>query len=152
MRCRSAQRMISRAIDGRVVDGDRAELERHLAVCDGCRQLQRDIQATWRAIEAFGAPADFQAAWATIDAQASRPRSRWAWLDRFRLPAPVRAAVFASFLVVAGLGVGGGLLLFRGLSQAPKPSVEAAAISDAFSDLPAGALAINVGPLPRTSR
>jgi anti-sigma factor RsiW len=147
MRCRSALRRASRAIDGDLPPDEAAALDRHLASCAACRAAVDRLRGSWRALGRLADVAPPPDDWARIEAALDRPR-RWvpAWLD---LPAAFRPAAAWAIAVMIALGATGGTLASRA-AFAPRPAhpLEVDAVAETLGDLPwrspASALA---GPL-----
>jgi len=103
MECRKFRRMISRETDGEVEGAERAELERHCALCAGCREFREACLvglSIHRSVREAAAPPSLLPS--ILAAVEGRPRRGWVrgW-PTFALPA---AAVGAAIL---GFWVGG---------------------------------------------
>jgi predicted anti-sigma-YlaC factor YlaD len=68
MRCRKAQKLISRSIDGRLPSRQSARLERHLAGCAGCRDLQADLRRIVDGAAGLQTPEPADRVWTNIRA------------------------------------------------------------------------------------
>jgi predicted anti-sigma-YlaC factor YlaD len=138
MRCRKAQRLLSRRIDGRVSARDAAALEVHLVGCPACRFAAERLDHAWgvlaRTEDAPLAPDD----WPTIEAAAEARSRRWMplWLRPQLAPAPAAVALLAAMVV---LGTAAGALISRA-ALAPNRSgpIEAAMFAETLGDLPWG--------------
>ena len=139
MRCRKAQRLLSRRIDGRLSTAVSEALDLHLASCRACRLAAERLPSAWHALlqleEAGAAPDD----WAAIDAAANASRRRWIplWLRWQLAPAPA-AAAWALVAMVA-LGATGGVLISRAaLAPRHADSIEATMFAETLGELPWG--------------
>lgn len=141
MRCRSAQKMTSRRIDGALAPIDAVALESHLSRCAACQLAARRTEQAWHALadleEAVRAPDD----WARIEAATEARLGRWMplWL-RWQLDSiPAALAVLLALTV----GTAGGVLLSNA-ALAPRPAdlravpIEARVIAETLGDLPWG--------------
>jgi anti-sigma factor RsiW len=135
MRCRSALRLASRAIDGDLPRDEAAALDRHLASCAACRTTVDRLRGSWRALGRLGDAAPAPDDWARIEAALDGPR-RWvpAWLD---LPAALRPAAAWAMAAMVALGATGGTLLSRA-AFAPRRAhpLEVDAVAETLGDLP----------------
>jgi anti-sigma factor RsiW len=136
MRCRSAEKLLSRRLDGRLGDPEARRLDAHLAGCAACAQVAARLERAWTRLEALPAaraPNDFAAVLGSV-ASGWRPAGWLGWL----MPSPrpvLAAAVAASILVGATVGVRLGRAAL-GSHRAASP--EAVALSDGFGLLPFG--------------
>jgi tetratricopeptide (TPR) repeat protein len=117
MRCRKAQRDISRAVDGEL-DGRRgARLERHLETCRECRELAEDFRTLVAGAAELAAPepsdkvlGSIRAGLAARKAQPARERLESVRRPAFGLGLPVLryagVAALAVVLVASGILVG----------------------------------------------
>jgi hypothetical protein len=118
MRCRKCREYISRRIDGELSAKERARLEEHLAGCDDCRTLSRDLERIVDGASRLETPEPSEKVWIDIRTALVRDRiGRAAGDERaprrqpaFWLGAPVFryagvAALVLAF-VVTGLVVG----------------------------------------------
>lgn len=129
MRCRTAQRHISRSVDGELSAGRTRRLERHLDKCADCRALAADLRAIAGAAPRIDAPEPSDQVWKSIRAELVRadmePSRAAAGRERRPLfglgvPALRYAGVAALALVLVASGVFIGLRLGRqGASPAP---------------------------------
>jgi len=129
MRCRTAQRHISRSVDGELSAGRARRLERHLDKCADCRALAEDLRAIAGAAPRIDAPEPSDKVWKKIRAGLAdadlRPSRAAVGLERRPLfgwgaPAFRYAGVAALALVLVAAGVFIGLRLGRqGASPAP---------------------------------
>jgi tetratricopeptide (TPR) repeat protein len=117
MRCRKAQEVISRSIDGEVTERESARLERHLAVCGECRALEADLRKIVRGAAGLSVPEPSERVWsgvrAGLETGAARLSARDARPERrpvFGLGLPTfkfaGAAALALVLLVSGLVLG----------------------------------------------
>ncbi|MEN6561538.1 MAG: zf-HC2 domain-containing protein [Acidobacteriota bacterium] len=129
MRCRKAMKDISRLVDGELPERERARLERHLAACPGCRELEADLRKIVAGAARLGAPEPSGRVWASIRADlAGRPAEAAAGRKRaFRRPAPGAwlpafryAGVAAAAVVLVAAGIVAGRRVGRG-PAAPGP-------------------------------
>jgi anti-sigma factor RsiW len=103
MKCRKAEKLISRLIDGRLDPGSSAGLEAHLEVCPSCARLladYRQIQSLMAEIRTEAKPLPYFVE--RLEAKLSTgPRSSfWAMVERWY------AAAVPVFLVIAMVFVG----------------------------------------------
>ena len=94
MRCRTAQRHISRSVDGELSAGRARRLERHLDKCADCRALAADLRAIAGAAPRIDAPEPSDKVWKSIRAELARADME-----------PSRAAVGRERRPLLGLGV-----------------------------------------------
>ncbi|MHB8879193.1 MAG: hypothetical protein ACYC8T_36300 [Myxococcaceae bacterium] len=134
MRCRTAQRLTSRELDGRLMASERDGWQRHLDGCAPCRAFREGISDCWAALD--GPTAAAPNLWPAIAARLDRPRP-WGRLIELWRAAPNRMAVAVSVVLMVGAGMATGVALSREV-VAPAHSAEALAFADAFGDLPAG--------------
>jgi predicted anti-sigma-YlaC factor YlaD len=138
MRCRSAQKLLSRRIDGAPSSADAAALESHLFACAGCRMAAARLDQAWRALDALEAGVSAPDDWASIEAAADARSRRWTpfWLRWQLVPMPAAAGVLAAMVV---LGTTGGFLLSRA-ALAPRRAdpVESRVFAETLGDLPWG--------------
>lgn len=122
MRCRTAQRHISRSVDGELAAGRARRLERHLDKCADCRALAADLRAIAGAAPRIDAPEPSDKVWKSIRAELVRadtePSRAAVGLERRPLfgpgvPALRYAGVAALALVLVASGVFIGLRLGR---------------------------------------
>jgi hypothetical protein len=117
MRCRQAQKYISRSVDGDLGPRRAAYLERHLGKCDDCRAFAADVRKIVEDASGLAAPEPSDKVWRNIRAGLEigtlRPSAEGASLDRrplFGLGLPALryagAAMLALVLVAAGVVVG----------------------------------------------
>ena len=139
MRCRAAQKLLSRRLDGRLAYPDATTLDEHLAGCPTCALAASRLERAWVRLDALPrvarAPDDFAAVLGSIGAR----RRGWVAELELLLPRlPARPAwvlaVAASILVGVTTGVTLGRAAFgaRGSSASP----EAVALSEGFGVLP----------------
>jgi len=130
MRCRKAQRYISRSIDGELAGRKACRLERHLKTCGECRALVEDLRTIAGGVAKLDAPEPSDNVWKRIRAglaAADKNPSR-AGLDPARrplfglgVPALRYAGVAALAVVLVVSGVVIGLRLGRqGLPVGPE--------------------------------
>jgi len=152
MRCRKAERLLSRRMDGTLPSEDRLTLERHLERCASCSALAARVTRTWDALGKLGEPGPAPDDWARIQARVDASRAE------IRLPdwvlAHRHAAAAASLLAVALLGATGGALVTRkALAPFRAEPTEAKALAETLGDLPwdspAAGLAASLGAPPR---
>jgi predicted anti-sigma-YlaC factor YlaD len=136
MRCRGAQRLLSRRIDVALSSVDAAAVESHLVACASCRTAGARLDRAWRALDALGGGATAPDDWARIEAGAEASSGRWTpfWLRWQLVPLPAAAGVLAAMVV---LGTTGGVLLSRA-ALAPRRSepVESRVFAETLGDLP----------------
>jgi anti-sigma factor RsiW len=122
MRCRTAQRHISRSVDGELPAGRAGRLERHLDKCADCRALAADLRAIAGAAPRIDAPEPSDKVWKSIRAELARAdmKPSRAAVDPERrplfgpgVPALRYAGVAALALVLVASGVFIGLRLGR---------------------------------------
>lgn len=124
MRCRKAMREISRAVDGELDGRERARLERHLAACPECRELEADLRKIVAGAAGLGSPEPSGRVWAHIQdgltrEAAGRERVRSAAAPErpafgFGRPAWRYAGVAVAALVLVAAGIVVGSRLGRG--------------------------------------
>jgi predicted anti-sigma-YlaC factor YlaD len=138
MRCRKAQRLLGRRIDGLLSTPDAAVLDEHLADCSSCRLAAERLERAWDALaridDAPPAPDD----WATIAAAAEAGSRRWMplWLRLQLAPAPAAIALLAAMVV---LGTAAGALISRAALAPRHPGpIEATMFAETLGDLPWG--------------
>lgn len=139
MRCRAAQKLLSRRLDGRLAHPDATSLDEHLAGCPTCALAAARLERAWVRLEALPpvarAPDDFAA---VLGSTRARRRGWVGQLESLLSPLPARPAwalaVAASILVGVTTGVTLGRAAFgaRGASASP----EAVALSEGFGVLP----------------
>jgi anti-sigma factor RsiW len=138
MRCRNAQKLLSRRIDVALSRADAAALESHLAACPGCCTAAARLEQAWRALDALGGGATAPDDWARTEAVADARSQRWTpiGLRWQRVPIPGAASVLAAMIL---LGTTGGLLLSRAAlaSHRPEP-IESRIFAETLGDLPWG--------------
>jgi len=123
MKCRRAHKLISRSIDGRLPARTSARLERHLAACAGCRDLQADLRRIVDGASSLKTPEPSDRVWTNIRAALiPEPPARTVMAPRRPLIAmgwpALRVAAVAAVAVVL---VAGGILLGR-LGRGTEPS------------------------------
>jgi tetratricopeptide (TPR) repeat protein len=117
MRCRKAQRNISRSIDGELAGRKARRLERHLETCGECRALVADLRAIAGGAAKLDAPEPSDKVWqgiraglAAADLKPSRAGLGPDWRPVFGLGVPALryagVAALAVILVVSGVVVG----------------------------------------------
>jgi predicted anti-sigma-YlaC factor YlaD len=138
MRCRKAQRLLSRRIDGLLSAPDAASLGVHLAGCPACRLAAERLDHAWDVLARTGdaprAPDD----WAMVEAAAEARSRRWMplWLRPQLAPAPAAIALLAAMVV---LGTAAGALISRAaLAPSRSGPIEAAMFAETLGDLPWG--------------
>ena len=139
MRCRGAQKLLSRRVDGAVSSVDAAALDSHLVGCAACRLAAVRLEQAWHALgalqEGISAPDD----WARIEAAAEARRWRWtpSWLG-WPL-APLRPAAAGVLAAMVALGTTGGVLLSRAaLAPQRAGSIESSLFAETLGELPWG--------------
>ncbi len=139
MRCRRAQKLVSRRMDGALPSDDAAALDLHLVRCAACRFAAERLERAWRALapagQAVAAPDD----WARIEAGVEGRSGKGMPLPLRWQIGPAPAAAACALVVMAALGATGGVLLSRA-AFAPRraDSIEASVISETLGDLPWG--------------
>jgi anti-sigma factor RsiW len=133
MRCRNAQQLASRDLDGRLGADERSTLQAHLAGCAECRHFRARLQAMFGiAPEALPGGPDL---WPAIVARLEAPPRRFAWLLDLWQATPGPLALAASIVLMVGAGLAAGSVLSTTLKQ---PQGDLLAFGEAFGDLPAG--------------
>jgi len=132
MRCRKAQRDISRSVDGELSGRRAARLERHLKTCGECRALAGDLRAIAGVAPELDAPEPSDKVWKKIRAGLAdadrRPSRAQIGSERRPLfglgvPALRHAAVAALAVILVVSGVFVGLRLGRqGRPEGPEAS------------------------------
>ena len=132
MRCRKAQRDISRSVDGELSGRRAARLERHLKTCGECRALAGDLRAIAGVAPELDAPEPSDKVWKKIRTALAAPdlKPSRAGLGHERrpflglgVPALRHAAVAALAVVLVVSGVFVGLRLGRqGRPEGPEAS------------------------------
>jgi predicted anti-sigma-YlaC factor YlaD len=138
MRCRRAQNLLSRRIDGALSTADAAALESHLVACAGCRMAAAQLDQAWLALDALEGDVNAPDDWARIEAGAEARSRRWTpfWLRWQLVPIPAAAGVLAAMVV---LGTTGGFLLSRAaLVPRRAEPVESRMFAETLGDLPWG--------------
>lgn len=150
MRCRRAEKLLSRRIDIALSSVDAAALESHLAACASCQRAAARLEQAWRALDALGGGATAPEDWSRIEAEAEARSGRWTplWLRWQLVPAPAAAGVLVTMIV---LGATGGLLLSRAAlgSRRPEP-VESRIFAETMGDLPWGSPAAGLAGVLET--
>lgn len=137
MRCREAQRLLSRRMDGPLPSASALVLEAHLHDCAECRLAVERYERAWQVLAELGRPGPAPDDWARIEAAAARDRpwvSRWFRLEG--VPAPAAAAWV--LVVMMMLGGTGGLLLSKAFTTRRADPAEIGALADTLGDLPWG--------------
>ena len=117
MRCRRAQKCISRSVDGDLGPRRAAHLDRHLEKCDDCRAFAADVRKIVEDASGLAAPEPSDKVWRNIraghEAGTLRPSAEGAPLDRRPLFGPgmpalryAGAAALGLILVVSGVVIG----------------------------------------------
>ncbi len=110
MNCRACTRTLSLLRDGRLDDGARAEVERHLQTCESCRTMDGVMRVTGDVMVAAG-PADPPAELAarvarvalTSDSDADADATAlWRWWLRIAAPATALGVAAAVVLMLLG--------------------------------------------------
>ena len=119
MRCSQAQKLVSEYVDGSLDKRQAAELEKHLASCEDCREVLKDLQGIVREAREMKMVIPPDTAWQKISGALAGPRLEEPVRERAGLELPVRAffafrrplwtAAAAALLVV----VVGGLALLQ---------------------------------------
>ena len=119
MRCSQAQKLVSEYVDGSLDERRAAELEKHLASCEDCREVLKDLQSIVREAREMKMVIPPDTAWQKISGALAGPRLEEPVRGEVRLERPVRAffafrrplwtAAAAALLVV----VVGGLALLQ---------------------------------------
>jgi predicted anti-sigma-YlaC factor YlaD len=138
MRCRRAQKLLSRRIDSALSSADAATLESHLMTCAGCRTAAAQLDQAWRALDALADSASAPDDWAKIEAAAVARGRRWTpfWLRWQPVPIPAAAGVLVAMIA---LGATGGLLLSRAaLASRVAEPIESRVFAETLGDLPWG--------------
>jgi predicted anti-sigma-YlaC factor YlaD len=136
MRCKTALRLASRAIDATASDADAASLAEHLASCEACRLAARALTGAWDALAPLGRVPPAPDDWARIEARVESRRRRWVlpwegWEVGWR---PAAGLVLAGMVA---LGATGGALLGRAATRSARAgSFEATAFAETLGDLP----------------
>lgn len=108
MRCRTAQRYVSLAVDGELDARRSARLERHLRECQECRALDADLRDMIAAAPALRGPEPSAAVWDRIRAGLTAAERRPARGGLWASPALryAGAAALALVVVISGLLIG----------------------------------------------
>jgi predicted anti-sigma-YlaC factor YlaD len=138
MRCRTARKLLSRRLDGRLAK-DATRLDEHLGRCPECALAAARLERAWARLEALapapGAPDDFAVVLRGVEAPR---RGVLRWLELLLPPAPARRvaalAVGASILLGTTAGVTLGRAAFG--ARLPRVSPEALALAEGFGLLP----------------
>jgi predicted anti-sigma-YlaC factor YlaD len=149
MRCRAAQKLLSRRLDGRLAQPDATTLDEHLARCSTCALAAARLERAWVRLGALPpearAPDDFAAVLRSIGARRHGWVGQLEWLLPPRPARPTWAvAVAASILlgVTSGVTLGRAAFGTRGGSASP----EAVALSEGFGVLPFESPAAGLAP------
>jgi anti-sigma factor RsiW len=108
MKCKNAERLLSRYLDHELDQVRARQLEDHLARCAGCRQELADLAAATdrlRALDAPG-PSPFLATRVMAEVRLARRRHRPAWA---KLVATAAAVLLVAGGAFAGVNLGTGL-------------------------------------------
>jgi anti-sigma factor RsiW len=108
MKCKNAERLLSRYLDHELDQGRARQLEDHLAQCANCRQELADLASATdrlRALDAPG-PSPFLATRVMAEVRLARRRHRPAWA---RLVATAAAVLLVAGGAFAGVNLGTGL-------------------------------------------
>lgn len=116
MRCSQAKRLISEYIDGDLGPDKQKELEGHLDVCGGCREIARDFQKITQEAKHLPSLAPSPLVWQKIEAEVRRDRQKEAlaeekkasWMSLLLGPRPLRYALATLLALVI---VGGGVII-----------------------------------------
>jgi hypothetical protein len=110
MRCRKCREYISRRIDGELAPKEAARLERHLAECDDCRTLARDLERIVDRASGLETPEPSEKVWVNIRTALVTGRAGDERAPRrqpaFWLGAPALRYAGAAVLAVALIGTG----------------------------------------------
>jgi predicted anti-sigma-YlaC factor YlaD len=108
MRCRTARRYVSLAVDGELDARRSARLEGHLRECEECRALEADLRDVIAAAPALRGPEPSAAVWDRIRAGLTAAERRPARGGLWASPALryAGAAALALVVVVSGLLIG----------------------------------------------
>jgi predicted anti-sigma-YlaC factor YlaD len=144
MHCQRARKNISLAMDGRLDESARHELDEHVVSCPSCREWQQEqswLRVLVRAPQAVQPSSGFHAGLMARVAAAPRRRPLFAFTLPVLRPVALRAAMLLLLVFSALLG-----FFLSGRLDAPAASAEMAAFSqamnlDAFADAPAGSFA-----------
>ncbi len=137
MRCRRAQKLLSRRIDGAVSSVDAVALDSHLEGCAACRLAAARLEHAWHALGALEGVVTAPDDWARIETAAEARRWIPLWL-RWQL-APLRPAAAGVLAAMVALGTTGGVLLSRAaLAPQRAGSIESRIFAETLGELPWG--------------
>ncbi len=143
MRCRTARKLLSLRLDGRLARPGAAGIDAHLARCPACARAAARLERAWNRLEALGpiarAPDDFAA---VLESTWAGRSARLAWIERLLASAPRLARPAAALAVAASIlaGVTGGVTLGRAAfgTRHRGASPEALSLFEGFGVLPFG--------------
>jgi len=126
MRCRASREYISRSLDGELSESESLRLERHLAGCDECRTLSRDLRRIVAGAARLETPEPSAEVWLKIRAGLSRGKEERAGREVPKLRrhawtlglSPLRLAGVAALALAF---VATGLVVGRRLGRGPAP-------------------------------
>lgn len=140
MRCRIAQDLASRRLDGALPPRAATALAAHLAACPGCALAAARLERAWARLAALPPPSPAPDDFAAV---LLRSASRRGWRERLDVllpPRPLRlawaGALAAGVLVGVTAGVTLGRAVFRPTTAGAAP--EAVALAEGFGLLPFG--------------
>jgi len=127
MRCRKAMEDISHAVDGELAGRESARLERHLAACPKCRELEADLRRIVAGAAKLGTPEPSDRVWRDLRAglvreetgQAEREGARERAFRRPAFGAGLPALRYAGVAAAALILVVAGIALGRRLGRGP---------------------------------
>ena len=112
MRCSQAQKLVSEYVDGSLDERRASELEKHLAACEDCREVLKDLQGIVREAREMKTVTAPDSVWQKISGALAGPRLEEPVRGEVRHERPVRAffafrhplwtAAAAALLVVIG--------------------------------------------------
>ncbi|MFM7186476.1 MAG: anti-sigma factor family protein [Armatimonadota bacterium] len=133
--CPSAEQTIASYIDGNLSADDRISFERHMASCQVCRTIERELRMTQsllRTLPAVSPRGDFEARLATRLADVKLKPAPW-W-TRLVLPAYIQPArrphVAIPFVAAASVVASFGFVYVSRVPNAKAGTVQTAAASD----------------------
>ncbi|GAB4245098.1 MAG: hypothetical protein OHK0028_23230 [Deltaproteobacteria bacterium] len=162
MACRDIRESISAFVDGEASPEEASRVREHLAACDRCRLLERQMRAMGAGVRQIrgSVPAGFrEAVFARLDAEgALPPRKKVRFPSWRRAAVPLAAAaalglfLLTSREAVRGPAVQGPATARLGTSSPPAPAPSAAGTAVSSSAAPAsGPVAIAPPPAPAAS-
>jgi predicted anti-sigma-YlaC factor YlaD len=137
MRCKRAQQLVSRRIDGELSGSNAAALDRHFAYCPACRLGAERLERAWSVLASLESSIKAPDDWERIEAAVEVKNRKWTlrWPSWQLPPVPSTAAWLLVGMVL--LGATGGVLISRTvLPPVRSVSIEVGAFAETFSVLP----------------